>query len=342
MRILLTGVSGFVGAALAPRLLGEEHRVRALARSRARTLQAIGVQARIDAATPAAAAAPAPHAAAAGGVDPLAAIEIVRGDVLSGEGLAQALADVEVAYYLIHSLERPAADGAGGRSFLERERLGALNFATAAARAGVRRIVYLGGPLPPDRALASAHLASRQAVEDVLLEHVPDSVALRAAIVIGARSRSFRLLVRLLERLPAIVLPPWRRFRIRPIDVRDVLAMLAAAADAPAVAGSSLDIGGPEAVSYGELIERIADLMLVARPTFAIGVGVTPLTARLAAALAGEDPGLTAALMDGLRSDLLPDTGRAAGLLGVELHSVDAAIEHALREWEALEPLAAR
>ena len=83
-------------------------------------------------------------------------------------------------------------------------------------------------------------------MEEILLEHVPDSVALRASIVIGARSRSFRLLVRLVERLPVLTLPAWRRFRTQPIDVRDTIEMLAAAARLPSVGGRMLDVGGPE------------------------------------------------------------------------------------------------
>jgi uncharacterized protein YbjT (DUF2867 family) len=255
------------------------------------------------------------------------AIDVVRGDV---------------AYYLIHSMESPAADSAFAHSFPARERIGATNFAAAARRAGVRRIVYLGGLVPRDSAAISAHLASREAVENILLEAVPDSVALRSAIVIGARSRSFRLLVRLIERLPVLALPPWRRFRIQPIDARDIIEMLLAAAHVPAVAGCSLDVGGSEIVTYGELLQRIADSMLLRRPTFTIAIGATPLTARLAAALGGEDPELILALMDGLRSDLLPAEDHAAESLGVPLHSLDAAIERALREWEAVEPLAAR
>ncbi len=318
MRILVTGVSGFVGSMLAPRLLADGHHVRALSRDPARTA-------------------------------PTPAVDLIRGDVLTGEGLERALDGVEVAYYLIHSMESASPGRASDqafpareRSFPSRERIGATNFAAAAQRAGVRRIVYLGGLVPPEPAVTSAHLASRVAVEDILLEAVPDSVALRSAIVIGARSRSFRLLVRLIERLPVLALPPWRRFRIQPIDARDAIEMLLAASRAPGVAGRSLDIGGPEALTYGELLQRIAGLLLLHRPTFAIGIGATPLTARLAAALGGEDPELILALMDGLQSDLLPAEHRTAELLGVQLHSLDAAVECALREWEAVEPLAAR
>jgi uncharacterized protein YbjT (DUF2867 family) len=314
MRILLTGASGFIGAMLAPRLLAEGHELRALAREPARVRGALG------------------H-------DPQ--IEVIRGDVLTGDGLAQALADIEVAYYLVHSMESQPTGAAGLSPFPERERVGAKNFAAQAARAGVGRVVYLGG-LQPDQGRASRHLASRAEVEEIVFAHVPGSVALRASIVIGAHSRSFRLLVRLVERLPVLALPAWRRFRTQPIDARDVIEMLAAAAHTPAVAGRSLDIGGPEALTYEELLRRIAELLLVPRPTLGLRVTMTPLTARVAAALTGEDPALILPLMEGLEGDLLPADDRAAELLGVELHSYDDAVECALREWESVEPLAAR
>jgi uncharacterized protein YbjT (DUF2867 family) len=403
MRVLLTGASGFVGSALAPKLLAEGYQVRALARDPARARSAL--------------------------VGASEEVEVVRGDVLSGEGLSRALRGIEVAYYLIHSMEsQPAgrdgrAGGLGGSdkkfcaghertgalslaereplgelsvterertgalsvaereplgelsvtdrertgalsvaererlgehsvterertgalSFAERERLGATMFAAEARGAGVARIVYLGGLLPRvDGQEPSRHLASRAEVQKILFEHVPDSVALRSAIVIGARSRSFRMMVRLVERLRVLVLPPWRRFRTQPIDARDMVEMLLAAAVLPEVGGRALDIGGPEALTYEAMLERIAELLILPRPTLGVRVGMTPITARLAAAFASEDPELVLPLMEGLEGDLLPRDNRAAELLGVELHSFDDAVECALREWEAVQPLAAR
>jgi uncharacterized protein YbjT (DUF2867 family) len=346
MRILVTGASGFVGSLLVPRLLSDGHAVRALGRDPARVNEALAQQCAPGDATE---------------------VAVVRGDALTGEGLSRALAGVEVAYYLIHSMERSALSHSAGRSsrrnsgrdpyragpFAERERVAADRFGSAAARAGVRRIVYLGGLLPAARsggpplqgetgpAHVSRHLASRAAVERILLQAVPESVALRASIVIGARSRSFRLLVHLVERMPVLALPAWRRFRTQPIDARDVAEMLVASATA-AVAGRSLDIAGPDMLSYEEMLTRIADLMLVNRPVLGIGVSLTPVAARLAAAIAGEDPDLVLPLMESLHADLLPADDHAAELLNVHLHTFDSAVEHALSEWEESEPLAAR
>jgi uncharacterized protein YbjT (DUF2867 family) len=304
MNVLVTGITGYMGSVLAPALVRNGHTVRGFARHPER-----------------------------------AAIEvpIIQGDAITGAGLASALEGIQVAYYLIHSME-PSTDG----PFSSRERMAAERFAEAAVAAGVRRIVYLGGLLP-EAGARSDHLSSRLGVEEILLAALPESVAMRASIVIGARSRSFRFLVRLVERLPVVTVPSWQTNRTQPIDERDMVAMLVSAASAEAAAGQSLDVGGPDVVTYRELIERIRDLMLIDRPMVGFRrLAVTPIASRLAAVIAGEDHELIGPLMQSLATDLLPSDDRAAAVLGVRLHSLDAAIEHALAKWERHEPLAAR
>ena len=281
MRILLTGVTGYLGARLAPRLAREGHELVGLARHPDRAapeLRDLGLQLR-------------------------------AGDVLSGAGLSEALEGAEVAYFLIHAME-PTADG----PFADRERVSAENFARAA-----------------------------RAVEELLLQAIPDSVALRASIVIGARSRSFRFLVRLIERLPVLALPSWGENLTSPIDERDIVEMLARAAVVEDIGGASLDAGGRDVVSYGGLIERIRHHMLISRPRLNLrAVTLTPIAGRVAAVVAGEAPELIVPLMESLEDDLLPRDDRAADLLGVRRHSLDAAIERALRDLEEIEPVAAR
>ncbi len=322
MRILVTGITGAIGGGLAPRLVQAGHEVRSLSRGR-------------------------------GGVTPArfpAGVTPKLGDASSGAGLDAALEGVEVAYYLIHSMEPGSATGPGGatkpssaRQLEARERRAAENFAAAAVRAQVRRVVYLGGLLPPGEVRSSEHLSSRLAVERTLLAAVPDSVALRASIAIGARSRSFRLLVRLIERMPVLVLPAWQAHRTTPVDERDVLACLTACASAGSVGGHSLDLVGPETLSYGALIARIRDLMLLERPVVALpALTLMPIASRVAATIAGEQHELVGPLMEALGSDLLPNQELASAALGVRPHGLDAAIEHALREWEQTEPLRAR
>lgn len=304
MQTLVTGVTGYVGAALVPRLQQDGHAVRGFARS------APSVRASVD--------------------------DVVEGDAVTGAGLAEALDGIEVAYYLIHSMERAAAGEFGAR-----ERAAAERFADAATRAGVRRVVYLGGIVPAG-APPSRHLGSRLAVEEILLEAAPESVALRASIVIGARSRSFRFLVRLIERLPVLALPAWRDNRTRPIDGRDMLEFLARAATLDARhTGRSWDVAGRDEMSYGEMLTRIADAMLVHRPTFGIGLTMTPVAAVVAAVIAGEDPALIEPLMESLEHDLLPRHD-AAPTFGIRPRRFTAAVERALRDWEREEEVAAR
>jgi uncharacterized protein YbjT (DUF2867 family) len=307
MRVLVTGISGYVGAALVPRLHQAGHEVRGFARSQERVT-------------------------AAG----IALNDVVYGDAITGAGLGKALDGVDAAYYLIHSMEGPA-DG-----FPAAERRAARRFATAARDAGVRRIVYLGGLVPQDKR-ASRHLASRLAVEEALLEAAAEPIAFRASIVVGARSRSFRFLVRLIERLPLLALPAWRTNRTQPIDGRDVLEFLVRAADAPAeLSGRSWDIAGPDVMTYERLIARIADAMLVDRPSIPVTFNLTPVASVVAAAVAEEDPGFIGPLMESLESDLLPRTNDAAAAFGVRLHTFDAAVERALRDWEKTEEVAAK
>jgi uncharacterized protein YbjT (DUF2867 family) len=304
VEILVTGISGYIGSRLAPRLLREGHSVRGFARHPDRVA--------LD-------------------------VPVAAGDAVSGAGLEEALDGVDVAYYLIHSME-----GAANGAFSTSERTAAENFAAAVKARGVERVVYLGGPVPSDGQL-SPHLASRLEVERILLEASPCSVALRASIVIGARSRSFRFLVRLVERMPVVPIPAWGPKRTAPIDERDIVGLLAGAATSNKICAESFDAPGRDIVSYTELIERIRDNMLVGRPTIGFRhLTVTPIASRVASVIAGEDPGLIGPLMGSLEHDLTPRDHRLPELLGVRLHSLDAAIEHALREWEATERLAAR
>jgi uncharacterized protein YbjT (DUF2867 family) len=303
MRILVTGASGSIGAALVPRLLSDGHEVVAFARRPGSV--------RAD-------------------------VPVVLGDAVTGEGLDEALSGADVAFFLVHAME-----GEDPR-FDERERASAQHFVDAARRTGLRRVVYLGGLVPADRP-PSRHLRSRLAVEEALLAGVQEAIALRASIVVGAGSRSFRFLVRLVERVPVLPLPTWREHRTRPIDVRDVVASLAAAATlrhpAPTL---SLDLGGPDVLTYAQIVEGIRDHLLLDRPALALPVSATALAAPVAAAITGEDPGLIVPLMESLEGDLLPRDDCAAALLDVRLHGFDRAVEHALGQWEAGEELAAR
>jgi uncharacterized protein YbjT (DUF2867 family) len=306
---LVTGATGYIGGRLLERLAAEGRPVRAMAR----------------------------HPGRLGELVPAA--EVVRANALSGTGLDAALEGCTTAYYLVHSMEEPVN---GGGSFGDRDRRAARNFVAAARRAGVERAVYLGGIVPPSGTPVSPHLASRLEVEEILLRELPASVAFRASIVVGARSDSFRVLVRLVERLRVLPFPGWHDHRTRPIDERDAIEYLARAPRVPDAAGRSLDIAGPDVLSYGQMIERIAELMGVGRAPLRVRARQTPAASAVVSAVTGQPLDLVRPLMQSLESDLLPRNDDAQQLFGLRPRSFDRAVEHALFEWERAEPLAAR
>jgi uncharacterized protein YbjT (DUF2867 family) len=243
---------------------------------------------------------------------------------------------VTTAYYLVHSME-----AAVGNGFADRDRAAAETFATAATKAGTGRIVYLGGIEPPNR--PSAHLSSRLEVERILLAAVKGSTALRASIVIGAGSSSFRILVRLVERLRVMPMPAWRANRTQPIAERDVIEFLAGTPETPDAASRSLDVVGPDVLTYGEMIARIADAMGVGRMPLGLGASLTPPASAVVAAVTGQPLELVRPLMHSLESDLLArDPAEAARLYGIKPLGFDRAVDRALADWEAREPLGAR
>jgi uncharacterized protein YbjT (DUF2867 family) len=179
-------------------------------------------------------------------------VEIVQADVSDPATLGPAVADVDVAYYLVHAL--------GTAAFENTDRANAETFAAAARDAGVGRLVYLGGltPDPSDGGHLSAHLRSRDEVAQILLASGVPTVVLRAAVIIGSGSASFEMLRYLTERLPAMITPRWLKTRIQPIAIRDVLRYLVGCARLPADVHRSFDIGGPDVLTYRDMMVRYA------------------------------------------------------------------------------------
>jgi uncharacterized protein YbjT (DUF2867 family) len=238
----VTGVTGYVGGRLVPELLAAGYRVRALARQPARLRDRPW---RAD-------------------------VEVATADVADLEAVRAALRGADVAYYLIHSLGT-------GPEFEPRDRQAALTFGRAAREAGVSRIVYLGGMYPAGERL-SAHLGSRKEVGDILLACGVPTTVLQAAVILGSGSASFEMMRYLTERLPAMVAPRWIDNRIQPIAIRDVLRYLVGAGSMPPDVNRAFDIGGPDILTYRDMMQRYAAVAGLPRR---IIVSVPVLTPRL-------------------------------------------------------------
>lgn len=248
----------------------------------------------------------------------------VQGDVLSGAGLAEALDGVEVAYYLIHSMGRGNAE-----DFAARDRRAAETFGRAAAAAGVRRVIYLGGLSGGAASASSAHLRSREEVAAVLARHVPELVHARAAMVIGPGGASFEMLRALVRRLPAMICPRWIDTRTQPIALDDVVAALAALRERHDVTGD-VELGGPDVLSYREMMARTARAM-GRRPPLVVRVPV--LTPRLSSywvqLVTPVEAALVRPLIDGLREEMVVRTPPPPGINDAP-RPFDAAVRDAL------------
>ena len=291
--ILLTGATGYVGGRLLSLLQKTGHSVRCLARRP----ESLGD--RVTATT-----------------------EVVRGDVFDPESLKSAFEGVSTAYYFVHSM-------GDTRDFESQDRIAAENFAKAATRAGVRRLIYLGGLGNPDEKL-SKHLRSRQETGDVLRAHHPQVIEFRASIVIGSGSLSFEMIRALVERLPIMICPRWVQVKAQPIAIEDLLAYLAAALRLPPVHSQVYEIGGPDQVSYGEIMHEYARQRGLSRwmirvpfltpylSSLWLGL-VTPLYARVGRKL-----------VESLRNPTLVSSNLAASIFPVRPRSVRDAIARAL------------
>jgi uncharacterized protein YbjT (DUF2867 family) len=229
----------------------------------------------------------------------------------------------------------------GVNGFTARDRTAAENFATTARDAGVERVVYLGGLLPQGGP-RSEHLRSRLEVEEILLEALPRSTALRASIVIGARSSSFSILVRLVASLRLVPLPAWRSNRTQPIFEGDAIEYLARTPVTPEAEGRSLDIVGPEVMTYAEMIERIAEAIGVGRMPLPLPTTQTPAASAVVSAVTDQPIELVRPLMQSLEHDLLPRNDDARRIYGLTPHPFERALDHALRDWERAQTLVAR
>lgn len=267
---LITGATGYIGSRLAGRLLADGWRVRVLTRD------AAGLEGRRWAEE----------------------VEVVEGDAQDVATLDRAAAGVDVAWFLIHSMD-------AAHAFEDRDRTIATRFGRACRTAGVGRIVYLGGLHPADGTL-SPHLDSRREVGRILLASGVPTTVLQAGIVVGAGSVSYELLRQATERLPVVVGPDWLERQIQPIGVDDALHYLVAVADLPPESSRAFDIGGADAMSYRALIDVYAEVAgLRPRVIVTLPVLLPRTTALWAGILAPVSTPLASSLIASLMVDMV-------------------------------------
>jgi len=290
--ILVTGASGFIGRRLTAALLAAGFSVRCLVRR--------------DTPLPAGAVA-------------------VSGDLLAPETLPVAMDGIDTAYYLVHSM-------AGGRAgFEERDRRAAENFVRAATAAGVRRVIYLGGLGETGKGL-SGHLQSRMEVGAILRAAPFATTFLRAAVIFGAGGASFEMIRSLVEHLPLMITPRWVNTKCQPIAVDDVISYLVGCLTEERTTGETFDIGGPDILTYREMMERFA--ALEGKKLWIIPVPV--LTPRLSsywvALITPVKPAISMPLIEGLANEVVCRENRIRELIPIRLTPFAEAVTRALAE----------
>ena len=296
VRALVTGATGFVGGLLAEALARDGVEVRALVRDASR----------------------------AGHLSH----DLHEGDVTKPETLRGAGEGVDVAYYLVHGMGRGGSD-----DFEKRERQAATAFGREMREAGVGRVIYLGGL--GDKP-GSKHLRSRHETALALGEAGPPLTYFRAAMVVGAGSESYKTLRYLVERLPAMIAPAWLKTKTQPIAISDVLEYLRAAPNVPESEGREVQIGGPDVLAYGEMLDRMADALgKYRRPKLPVPFLTPWLSSLWIGLITPVDAGVARPLVEGLSTETVVTDSSGAALFDVEATPFDVALQRAIADDES-------
>lgn len=291
--ILITGANGFIGRRLTTALLAGGHRIRCLVRKASSQIPQ--------------------------------GVETCIGDLLEPATLTAALEGVDTAYYLVHSM-------AGGRAgFERRDHDAAENFVRAAEKAAVRRVIYLGG-LGETGDELSEHLKSRLEVASILRSGKFATTFLRAAVIVGAGGASFELVRGLVKRLPVMITPRWVSTKCQPIAVNDVVAYLAGCLTDERTAGQTYDIGGPEVLTYRDMMERFARLEDKHLLIIPVPVLTPKLSSYWVALFSPVPPSVSMPLIEGLSNEVICRENSIRDLIPLQLTSYDTAVQQALAE----------
>lgn len=295
--ILVTGATGYIGGRLVPQLLAKGYRVRCLVRDPKR-LKGRGWEAQV---------------------------EVVAGDVLDPISLKSAMLGCHSAFYLVHSM------GGGEGSFEDRDNQAAANFAESCANAGVTRIIYLGG-LGRRSEKLSKHLTSRHEVGDVLRKGSVPVTELRAAMIIGSGSASFEMIRSLVHRLPVMICPRWVSNRTQPIAIRNVLAYLIGCLENNKTSGHVYDIGGPDVLTYKDMMMRFAAILGRKRWIIVVPVLTPRLSAYWVNMVTPVPASIAFPLIEGLKSETICEDDSIKEIVHVELVGFEQAVKYALEK----------
>lgn len=301
MKILLTGANGYIGMRLLPVLLDMGHDVVCLVRDRRRF----------------------PEKDFAAQSDQPGRLSVVEGDLLEPDSLGVIPPDIDVAYYLVHSM------GSSGRDFYELESHCAENFSQALGGTQAKQVIFLSGIVNESQEALSRHLASRKNVEDILRSGAVPCTVLRAAIIVGAGSASFEILRDLVEKLPVMVAPRWLNTQCQPIAVRNVIDYLIGVIGLEAAKGEIFDIAGPKAYAYRELLLQYAEVRGLKRYLVPVPFLTPHLSSYWLYFVTNTSYSLARALVDSLSHDMSSHDSRIRGLVPVDLISYREAVQRA-------------
>lgn len=300
-KILLTGATGFVGGRLLKALDSQGYQVRCLVRSKDKFRK----------------------------IYPNEEVELVQGDLLDKNSLDQSVQDVKAAYYLVHSMGSPKS--ADHRKFIEMDRQAADNFVSAAEKAGVDRIVYLGG-LGEKADNLSKHLISRMEVASILSSKKVQTTTLRAAVIVGSGGASYEMIRYLVERLPIMTTPRWVNTRCQPIAVNNVIEYMVGCLKSPATSGKILDICGPDIVTYRELMLIYAKVRGLTRMIIPVPVLSPKLSSYWVDLITPVPSGVVRPLIEGMKNEVICQDNSIRDLVPIDLMSMEEAICQALTE----------
>jgi uncharacterized protein YbjT (DUF2867 family) len=297
--VVVTGATGYIGGRLIPQLLAKGYRVRCVARD--------------------------PRRLSGRSWEAEERVEVVRGDVLEPDSLRLAMKGSQAAYYLVHSML------SGEAAFEDHDRRAAENFATAAGEAGVERVIYLGG-LGRRAQKLSPHLESRHEVGDVLRQGSVAVTELRAAMIVGSGSASFEMLRALVRKLPIMLCPRWVETRTQPIAIRDVLAYLIGCLETPGTSGGTFDIGGPDILTYHQMMIRFSAILGLRRKIITVPVLTPRLSAYWVNLMTPVNAAMAFALIESLAYETVCEEERILDLVPIPRTGFDDACRWALEK----------